>query len=48
MFGSVIAEMRSAGLLTASDTHVALTRRGRLLANDACAAFLAPAATEAV
>ena len=48
MFGSVIAEMRSAGLVTASDTHVALTRRGRLLANDACAAFLAPAATEAV
>jgi oxygen-independent coproporphyrinogen III oxidase len=48
MFGSVIAEMRSAGLLTASDTHVALTRRGRLLANEACAAFIASPGTEAL
>ncbi len=42
-FRPVIAEMRAAGLLTATETHVALTRRGRFLANEACAAFLAPA-----
>jgi oxygen-independent coproporphyrinogen-3 oxidase len=48
MYGSVIAEMRSAGLLTATDTHVVLTRRGRLLANEACAAFIASPSAEAV
>ncbi len=39
----VIAEMRSLGLLDADGGRVALTRRGRFLANEVCAAFIEPA-----
>jgi oxygen-independent coproporphyrinogen III oxidase len=42
-FQPVIAEMTSLGLLTADAGRVALTRRGRFLANDVCAGFIEPA-----
>lgn len=43
MFAPVIAEMRSLGLLDADGGRVVLTRRGRFLANEVCAAFIEPA-----
>jgi len=43
MFSSVLEELRAAGLVRVTQTHVALTRRGRFLANDVCAAFLVAA-----
>ncbi|HEY0798673.1 MAG TPA: hypothetical protein VGD50_05955, partial [Candidatus Baltobacteraceae bacterium] len=36
----VIAEMEAAGVLAVGPTHVALTERGRFIANDVCAAFV--------
>jgi oxygen-independent coproporphyrinogen-3 oxidase len=36
----VIAEMEAAGMLATSATHVALTERGRFLANNVCGAFV--------
>jgi oxygen-independent coproporphyrinogen-3 oxidase len=36
----VIAEMEAAGMLQTSATHVALTERGRFLANNVCGAFV--------
>jgi oxygen-independent coproporphyrinogen-3 oxidase len=42
-YAAVIADMRAAGALTVSPTHVALTERGRFVANTVCAAFM-PAA----
>jgi oxygen-independent coproporphyrinogen-3 oxidase len=36
----VLEEMRAAGMLDVADGRVALTRRGRFLANDVCAAFV--------
>jgi coproporphyrinogen III oxidase-like Fe-S oxidoreductase len=39
----VLEELRAAGLVRVSETHVALTRRGRFLANDVCGAFLVAA-----
>jgi oxygen-independent coproporphyrinogen-3 oxidase len=39
-YASVIERYRSLGLLEADATHVRLTRRGRFLANDVCAAFV--------
>jgi oxygen-independent coproporphyrinogen III oxidase len=39
-YADVIADMRSAGVLTVSPTHVALTERGRFVANAVCAAFM--------
>lgn len=41
-FADVIAEMRAVGVLTVSPTHVALTERGRFVANTVCAAFMPP------
>jgi oxygen-independent coproporphyrinogen III oxidase len=43
MFSSVLNDLSAAGLVTIGSAGVALTRRGRLLANDVCGAFLAPA-----
>ena len=43
MFSSILNDLDAAGLVTIGSAGVALTRRGRLLANDACGAFLAPA-----
>jgi oxygen-independent coproporphyrinogen-3 oxidase len=37
----VLDEMSTAGLVLVTPTHVALTRRGRFVANDVCAAFVA-------
>jgi oxygen-independent coproporphyrinogen-3 oxidase len=42
-YGEVLEEQRSSGLLEVSPTHVRLTQRGRFVANDVCAAFVAPA-----
>lgn len=39
-YGPVITEMEAAGMLWRSATHVALTQRGRFLANDVCGAFV--------
>jgi oxygen-independent coproporphyrinogen-3 oxidase len=39
-YAKSIAEMRDAGLLAVTSTHVALTERGRFVANDVCAAFM--------
>jgi len=39
----VLAEMSAAGVLEVNPAVVRLTRRGRFLANDVCAAFIAPA-----
>ena len=39
-YGSAVDEMRDAGLLDIDHSRVALTRRGRFLANDVCAAFI--------
>ncbi|HKU68762.1 MAG TPA: radical SAM family heme chaperone HemW [Candidatus Baltobacteraceae bacterium] len=39
-YASVVERYRSLGLLETDATHVRLTRRGRLLANDVCAAFV--------
>ena len=39
-YGSAVDEMRDAGLLEVDHSRVALTRRGRFLANDVCAAFI--------
>jgi oxygen-independent coproporphyrinogen-3 oxidase len=41
MFATVLDDLRAADLVRVSPTSVALTRRGRFLANDACGAFLA-------
>jgi putative oxygen-independent coproporphyrinogen III oxidase len=40
MYRSVLDELSAAGLVQTSPTHVALTRRGRFLANDVCASFV--------
>ncbi len=40
-YQAVIAEMEEAGMLSVGETHVALTERGRFVANDVCAAFIA-------
>ncbi len=40
-YAAVIERYRDGGLLEQSHSEVRLTRRGRLLANDVCAAFLA-------
>ncbi len=39
-YAPVIEKYRSLGLLETQPTHVRLTRRGRFLANDVCAAFV--------
>lgn len=39
----VLAEMSAAGVLEVGPTAVRLTRRGRFVANDVCAAFVVPA-----
>ena len=39
----VLAEMSAAGVLEVNPAVVRLTRRGRFVANDVCAAFIAPA-----
>lgn len=39
-YAPVIEQYRSLGLLETDATHVRLTRRGRFLANDVCAAFV--------
>ncbi len=39
-YAPVVAQYQSLGLLEADATHVRLTRRGRFLANDVCAAFV--------
>jgi oxygen-independent coproporphyrinogen-3 oxidase len=39
-YAPVVQQYRSLGLLEADATHVRLTRRGRFLANDVCAAFV--------
>jgi len=36
----VLTEMRAAGTLDVTDSHVRLTRRGRFVANDVCGAFV--------
>jgi oxygen-independent coproporphyrinogen-3 oxidase len=43
IYRPVLDEMSSAGLLLVTPTRVALTRRGRFVANDVCAAFVVPA-----
>jgi len=43
MYRPVLEELSAAGLVRTSPTHIALTRRGRFLANDACGAFVVPA-----
>jgi oxygen-independent coproporphyrinogen-3 oxidase len=40
-YAAVIADLEAAGLIRVSDERVALTQRGRFLANDVCGAFLA-------
>ncbi|MBV9104300.1 MAG: radical SAM family heme chaperone HemW [Candidatus Eremiobacteraeota bacterium] len=40
MFSSVLSDLSLAGLVRMTPTHVALTQRGRFLANDVCGAFL--------
>lgn len=40
IYRPVLDEMSAAGLVLVSPTHVALTRRGRFVANDVCAAFV--------
>jgi len=42
-YREVLEEMRTAGMLEVTTTHVRLTARGRFVANDVCAAFVAPA-----
>jgi oxygen-independent coproporphyrinogen-3 oxidase len=39
-YGAVIADLTAAGMLQSSADRVALTERGRFLANDVCGAFL--------
>ncbi|MBC5809738.1 MAG: radical SAM family heme chaperone HemW [Candidatus Eremiobacteraeota bacterium] len=39
-YAEVLSEMRAAGLVESSPSHVRLTRRGRFVANDVCAAFV--------
>jgi oxygen-independent coproporphyrinogen-3 oxidase len=39
-YASIIEQYRSAGLLEVDATHARLTRRGRFLANEVCAAFV--------
>jgi len=39
-YAPVVREMRAAGLLDVTPSHVRLTRRGRFLANDVCGAFV--------
>ncbi len=39
-YAPIVEEYLSAGLLEVDDTHVRLTRRGRFVANDVCAAFV--------
>lgn len=39
-YGPVVEQYRSLGLLETDATHARLTRRGRFLANDVCAAFV--------
>ncbi len=39
-YAPIVEEYRSAGLLEADDARVRLTRRGRFVANDVCAAFV--------
>jgi oxygen-independent coproporphyrinogen-3 oxidase len=39
-YGTVLTEMRVAGMLEIDPTHVRLTRRGRFVANAVCAAFV--------
>jgi oxygen-independent coproporphyrinogen-3 oxidase len=39
-YASIVEEFRAAGLLEASADRVRLTRRGRFVANDVCAAFV--------
>lgn len=46
-YGDVIVRFRDLGLLETVDGSIRLTRAGRPLANDVCAAFLAPAAEAA-
>jgi oxygen-independent coproporphyrinogen-3 oxidase len=41
MYRSVLDELSAAGLVRTGPTHVALTRRGRFLANDVCGSFVA-------
>jgi oxygen-independent coproporphyrinogen-3 oxidase len=41
IYRPVLDEMSAAGLVLVTPTHVALTRRGRFVANDVCAAFVA-------
>jgi oxygen-independent coproporphyrinogen III oxidase len=43
MFSSILADLSASGLVRITSTHAALTRRGRLLANDVCGAFLVAA-----
>ena len=43
MFESVLEELSEMGLVRRGRGYVTLTRRGRFLANDVCAAFLAAA-----
>jgi oxygen-independent coproporphyrinogen-3 oxidase len=43
MYGSILEDFRTAGLIRVSPTHAALTLRGRFVANDVCGAFLAGA-----
>jgi oxygen-independent coproporphyrinogen-3 oxidase len=42
-YREVLEQMRTAGMLEVTTTHVRLTARGRFVANDVCAAFVAPA-----
>jgi oxygen-independent coproporphyrinogen-3 oxidase len=42
-YSSVIDDLTAAGLVHVADGHVALTERGRFVANDVCGAFLADA-----
>jgi oxygen-independent coproporphyrinogen-3 oxidase len=39
-YAPVVKRYRSLGLLETDATHARLTRRGRFLANDVCAAFV--------
>jgi coproporphyrinogen III oxidase-like Fe-S oxidoreductase len=39
-YAPVVERYRSLGLLETDATHARLTRRGRFLANDVCAAFV--------
>jgi oxygen-independent coproporphyrinogen-3 oxidase len=40
-YAEVLSEMQAAGTIEITGTHVRLTRRGRFVANDVCAAFVA-------